>query len=184
MSTKLWGFEYKPDWPLLKWAQELREDVIFGREKVALLVYAKFAILLSYSHSVVMLHSKSTPLTLFFLYYTFHLKCKVVCSCVCVYVFFFGGWGPSFYTWIWMGVLPFLPFFFYFLDFTISPLTCPYDCGYSFSFWAITTMKGILVLTLNGIYVDFWISWTLSSCMQTNWKINDWDFFCLAWITR
>ena len=166
MSTKLWGFEHKPDWPLLKWAQELRDDVIRGREKVALLVYAKFASLLSYSHSVVILHSKSTLLTLFFslLYFSLRLfiwnarLCVVVCVCV---FFFFGGWGPSFYTWIWMGVLPFLPFFFDFLDFTISPLTSPYDCGYSFSFWAITTMKGILVLTLNGIYADFWISFWL-----------------------
>ena len=159
MSTKLWGFEHKPDWPLLKWARELKEDVIGGREKVALLVYAKFAILLSYSHqSVVILHSKSTLFSLLY----FSLKCKVVCSyvCVCVCVFFCW-WGPSFYTWIWMCVLPFLPFFFDFLDFTISPLTSPYDCGYSFSFWAITTLEGILVLTLNWIYVDFWISFWL-----------------------
>ena len=164
MSTKLWGFEHKPNWPLLKWARELKEDVIGGREKVALLVYAKFAILLSYSHhSVVILHSKSTLFSLLF----FSLKCKVVCSYVCVWVFFFlggggwgGGWGPSFYTLIWMGVLPFLPCFFDFLDFTISSLTCPMIVGI-LSFWAITTMKGILILTLDGIYVDFWISFWL-----------------------
>ena len=137
MSTKLWGFEHKPDWPLLKWARELKEDVIGGREKVALLVYAKFAILLSYSHhSVVILHSKST---LFSLRY-FSLKCKVVCSYVCVWFFFFffffggvGGWGlRSFLLYMNLnGCSPIFTMLLWFLGFHHKLPNMSYDCGYS-----------------------------------------------------
>ena len=172
---------------MLKWAQELREDVIFGREKVALLVYAKFAILLSYSHSVVMLHSKSTPLTLFFLYYTFHLKCKVVCSCVCVCFFIFiFAWVRSFLLYMNLnGCSPIFTILFWFLGFHHKPPNM------SLWLWVFFLFLGNYYHERDfgsnskwNIYVDFWISWTLSSCMQTNWKINDWDFFCLAWIMR
>ena len=77
------------DWPSLKWALRIREDVICGREKLVIFVRDKLVIQLSYSLYAVITLSKYTLLTLFFLCYDFHrgFRCEmqaVMCNCVVV----------------------------------------------------------------------------------------------------
>ena len=75
------------DWPSLKWALRIREDVICGREKLVIFVRDKLVIQLSYSLYAVITLSKYTLLTLFFLCYDFHrgFRCEMVmCNCVVV----------------------------------------------------------------------------------------------------
>ena len=95
------------DWPSLKWALGIREDVICGREKLIILVHDKLVIQLSYFLYAVITLSKNTLLTLFFLCYDFHrgFRCgmqAIMCNCVVVMASCF---APILFWTFWANVL-------------------------------------------------------------------------------